>query len=67
MLKRPNYRKFDYQPRHYNPLHDEEERRKRRLGFTINRKHRTNRRSMLIPAVVLFIILAIYLKLVGVW
>ncbi|MCS7054002.1 MAG: hypothetical protein NZM09_09765 [Ignavibacterium sp.] len=33
LMKRPTYRRFEYIPRFYNPDKDEQERRKRKLGF----------------------------------
>lgn len=38
-FKRSKNKRFEYMPRFYVPEHDEEERRKRRLGFRQFRKY----------------------------
>ncbi|WP_337865579.1 hypothetical protein [Ignavibacterium sp.] len=43
-MKKPQYRRFDYTPRFYKPEMDEEERRKRKLGFRTSR-HYKNRKA----------------------
>jgi hypothetical protein len=66
-LKRPRHRIFDYTPRFYNPDEDEEERRKRRLGFRRGRKIKGNRvTSPIIWLLLVVIVLYLYLKLSGI-
>ena len=64
-MKRPTHRKFDNQPRFYKPELDEDEKRKRRLGFRSSfKKQRTSN----IPwpyIIMLLIILFIFLKYNG--
>lgn len=62
-MKKPQYKRFDYTPRFYKPELDEEERRKRKLGFRNARI--TNRRkvqSPLIWLVLIIILIFILLK-----
>lgn len=59
LMKRPRHRVFDYPPRFYKPEQDEQERRKRRLGFSSYRKYTHRKKSPLIWIVL--IILVIYL------
>ncbi|HRI48493.1 MAG TPA: hypothetical protein PK559_15410 [Ignavibacteriaceae bacterium] len=62
-MKKPSYRIFDYEPRHYDPSTDKSEKLKRRLGFSRRRKSLGNRRShlrmilIIIGAIVAYIIL----------
>jgi hypothetical protein len=65
-MKRPKHRVFDYPPRFYKPEEDERERKKRRLGFSRQRKFGTRKRNPLIWLVLLILIVYIYLKLSGV-
>jgi hypothetical protein len=60
-MKRPQYRRFDYTPRFYKPELDEEERRKRRLGFRNSRNY--IRRKATNPIVWLVLIILIILIL----
>ncbi len=61
-MRRPQHRKFDYTPRFYKPELDEEERRKRKLGF---RNSRTSfRRKTRSPLIWLILIILIILILV---
>ena len=65
-MKRPRNRVFDYTPRFYVPEKDEQERRKRKMGFS--RKLKSNRRKTrnpLIWIILLIIIILVYLKLVS--
>jgi hypothetical protein len=61
-MKRPQYRRFDYTPRFYKPELDEEERRKRRLGFRNSRNY--IRRKATNPLVWLVLIILLILILV---
>ena len=62
-FKRPNHRIFDYQPRFYDPDTDEDERRKRRLGFKRRSKALRKKRNPLIWLLFIIVVLFIYLKL----
>jgi hypothetical protein len=64
-MKRPQYRKFDYQPRFYKPELDEGEKRKRRLGFRSNIRKRSNTKIPWPYIIMLAIILFIFLKYNG--
>lgn len=64
-MKKPSHKRFDYQPRFYKPELDEEEKRKRRLGF---RSTLRKSRNSTIPwpyIIMLMIILFIFLKYNG--
>ena len=65
-MKKPRHRVFDYPPRFYKPEEDEKERKKRRLGFSRQRKFQSKKRNPLIWLVLLILIVYIYLKLSGV-
>jgi len=58
-MKRPRHRIFDYTPRFYDPQTDKDERLKRKLGFSRQRKYRGRKRSPIIWLV--FILIVIYL------
>lgn len=61
-MKRPQYRRFDYTPRFYKPELDEEERRKRKLGFGSSRL--SIRKKTINPLLWLIMILLIIFILV---
>lgn len=61
-MKRPQYRRFDYTPRFYKPELDEEERRKRKLGFRSARM--STRKRAINPLIWLIFILMIIFILV---
>lgn len=69
-IKKPNYRKFDYQPRYYSPTTDEAERRKRKLGFRSNKNKSTystfTTKSPLLYIVMAGFILYLFLKWQGI-
>jgi hypothetical protein len=46
LMKKPRHRIFDYTPRHYKPEEDKTERRKRRLGFSRQRKYKSRQRCI---------------------
>jgi uncharacterized membrane protein YvbJ len=64
-MKKPRHRVFDYPPRYYKPETDEQERRKRRLGFTRQRKHISRRRNPVVWAIFILVVIYIILKLQG--
>jgi len=64
-MKRPAHRKFDYQPRYYKPEFDEDERRKRRLGFRSSLRKNSNTKIPWPYIIMLGIILFIFLKYNG--
>ncbi|AFH49283.1 Hypothetical protein IALB_1575 [Ignavibacterium album JCM 16511] len=61
-MKRPQYRRFDYTPRFYKPELDEEERRKRKLGFRNARS--TTRRKTQSPLMWLILIIILIFILI---
>lgn len=66
LMKKPNYRKFNYEPRHYNPETDETEKRKRNLKFRYARKSKDASGKMpLILLAAFIVILIIYLVMEG--
>ena len=65
LMKKPRNRVFDYTPRHYKPEDDKTERRKRRLGFSRQRKYKSRQKSSIILFVLIAIIIYLVLKLSG--
>ena len=61
-MKKPTHKVFDYVPRHYDPLKDEEERRKRRLKFESQRHIRRKTKSPLIWIILALMILYLLIK-----
>ena len=64
-MKKPRHRVFDYLPRFYKPETDENERRKRRLGFTRQQKINRKKKSPIIWLLFVIAIIYIILKLKG--
>lgn len=64
-MKRPRHRIFDYNPRFYNPAEDRKEKKKRRIGFTRQRKFKSRKQSPVILLVLVALIIYIILKLSG--
>jgi hypothetical protein len=64
-MKRPRHRVFDYPTRFYKQEIDEQERRKRRLGFKRERKHISRKRNSLIWLLFILAVVFIILKLQG--
>lgn len=62
LLKKPQHRVFDYQPRYYKPDEDPDEKRKKKLGFRRARKQLKKGKSPLIWLLILIIILFVYLR-----
>lgn len=60
-MRKPRHKVFDYTPRHYKPEEDEDERRKRRLGFQRTRKYIKSKNSGRIWMYVAIILAIIYL------
>ncbi len=65
LFKKPRHRIFDYTPRFYKPEEDKQERRKRKLGFRMNSVKKRKKRSPLIWAVMVILIIIIYMKFAG--
>ncbi len=65
LMKKPKYRAFDYTPRFYKPEEDEQERKKRKLGFSSARKKIQRKKIPIIWIVILFIVIYLYLKIAG--
>lgn len=63
LMKRPKHRVFDYPPRFYKPEEDETEKKKRRLGFTRQRKFKHRKRSPVFWVVILIFVVYLILKL----
>ena len=64
-IKKPAHRKFDYQPRHYDPQQDKTEQRKRKLGFKSNKAKRGNKNLPIAYIIMLLVILYFFLKFNG--
>jgi len=52
LMKKPQHRIFDYPPRFYKPEQNEDERRKRKLGFREHLKIKRKNRSALLWLVI---------------
>ena len=64
-MKRPRHRVFDYTPRHYDPGNDEKEKKKKRIGFTRQRKFKSRRQSPIILFAIIALVIYLVLKLSG--
>ncbi len=64
-MKKPKHKVFDYTPRFYKPELDEKERKKRKLGFSSQRKLIQRKRSPLLWIILVLMVIYIYLKLIG--
>jgi hypothetical protein len=65
-MKKPNHRKFDYEPRYYDPSKDKDEQLKRRLGFSRRRKSIGKNGGVVKTIVIGIIVLLAYLFLSGI-
>ena len=65
LMKKQQDRIFDYPPRFYKPEQDEDERRKRKLGFRKHLKIKRKKRSALLWFVIVLMVVFILLKLSG--
>ena len=61
-MKKAQHRIFDYPPRFYKPEQDEDERRKRKLGFRKHLKIKLKKRSALL-CLVIFLMIAFFVKI----
>ena len=64
-IRKPTHRKFDYEPRYYNPDKDKETKRKQRLGFRSNYRNKTASKKPIILIIFFLIILYFFLKYNG--
>jgi len=64
-MKRPRHRIFDYTPRFFDPQTDETEKKKRKLGFTRQRKYRARKRSPLVWLVFILAVIYLFFKFGG--
>lgn len=64
-IKKPTYRKFDYQPRHYNAKEDKTEQRKRKLGFRSYKASSVSKKQPIAFIIMFLIIIYIFLKFNG--
>lgn len=64
-FRKPTHKKFDYQPRFYNPNKDKEEKRKERLGFRTNYRNKSKTKKPIGLILMLVIILYFFLKYNG--
>ncbi len=64
-IKKAKHRVFDYQPRYYDPSKDENEKRKRKLGFRSNLNRRSSRASLIKLIVMILFILYLFLYFNG--
>ena len=65
LMKKLRHRIFDYPPRFYKPEEDDQERKKRRLGFKRQLKMKRRKGNSLVWIVLLALVVFIYLKLTG--
>ncbi len=65
LMKKPRHRIFDYTPRFYKPETDEQERIKKRLGFSRQRKINSKKKSPFIWLLFVIVIIYVILKLKG--
>lgn len=66
LIKKPKHRIFDYTPRFYKPELDEQERKKRKLGFSSQRNKLRRKRSPIVWLIVILVIIYLYLKFASV-
>ena len=66
LMNKPRHRIFDYIPRYYNPENDEQEKRKKHLGFQRQRKLAVRKKNPLRWAILVLLIIYIILKLQGI-
>lgn len=64
-IKKPRHRIFDYPPRFYKPETDEKEKKKRKLGFSRQRKFIGKKRSPVLWLLFVIAVIYIVLKLKG--
>jgi len=64
-MKKPRHRVFDYTPRHYDPVNDEKEKKKKRIGLTRQRKFKSRRQSPIILFAIIALVIYLVLKLSG--
>ena len=65
LFKKPRHRVFDYTPRFYKPEKDEQERKKRKLGFRRNSIKKRQKRSPIIWGIMVVLVIIVYLKFAG--
>ncbi len=65
LMRKPKYRRFEYQPRYYDPEKDEREKRKKRLKFRYARRTKPRKTNQFIYIGVFILALYVYLKLSG--
>ncbi len=63
LMKKPQYRRFDYTPRFYKPEEDKKEKRRRKLGFTRNVRVKRKTRSPIIWLIFIIVVIIVILKL----
>lgn len=65
LFKKPRHRIFDYTPRFYKPEQDENEKRKRKLGFRRNITQKRKKQNPVVWGIFVIIMIIIYLKFSG--
>lgn len=65
LFRKPRHRVFDYTPRFYKPEKDEQERKKRKLGFRRNSIKKRQKRSPIIWGIMVVLVIIVYLKFAG--
>lgn len=65
MFKKLKNKSFDYQPRYYKPDEDQQEKRKRKLGFRSNQGKSTRKKSPITWVLMLLVIIYIIAKYNG--
>ena len=65
LFRKPRHRVFDYTPRFYKPEKDEQERKKRKLGFRRNSIKKRQKRNPIIWGIMVVLVIIVYLKFAG--
>ena len=66
MFRKIKHKSFDYQPRFYKPEDDEQEKRKRKLGFRSTKGKSTRKKSPITWILMLLVIIYIIAKYNGI-
>lgn len=65
-IKKPRYRRFEYEPRYYNPDGDPGERLKQKMRIERG-KHKRKRRPIILWGILFILVLYVYLYLMKVF
>lgn len=65
LMRKPQYRKFSYEPRYYKPELDNDERRRRKMQFHRRRAIHKSARRVLYWAILFIFLIYLYASLAG--